>query len=268
MDTVYAHQHELSVVFPTDISDSLHILMGSPLFRGVAREELLAMLHCLGVEEARYTKHQYVYRAGEKVTTIGFVLSGRIYGVRIDFWGNRNLLSTAEPGDLFGESWACTQTGVASADMVAAEASRVLFFNVQRVITVCGSACSLHTRVISNILQVVAGQNLDLMRKIEHTTQRTTRGKLLSYLSEQARRTGSTSFSIPFNRQELADYLSVERSAMSAELGRLRKEGLLEFDKDRFTLLHGGYTSKGHIEDAFEESESGTLVTAVTSHGV
>ena len=224
-------------------------------------DELLAMLQCLGVRESYYARHQEVYRAGDEVKSIGLVLSGRIHAVRVDFWGNRNLLSTAEPGDLFGEGWACSQAAVASADMVAAEASRVLFFNVQRVITVCGSACSFHTRVIRNILQVVASQNLDLMIKIEHTTQRTTRGKLLSYLSEQARRTGCTSFSIPFNRQELADYLSVERSAMSAELGRLRREGLITFNKGRFTLLQGGCFNKNCAGSEAGTREAGAIVS-------
>ena len=240
MDMLYARRHDLSVVFPTDIPDLPQVLMRSPLFQGVAEDELWAMLQCLGVESVRYAKQQYVYRAGETIRAIGLVLSGRIHSVRVDFWGNRNLLSAADPGDLFGEGWACLEAAVANADMVAAEASEVLFFDMQRVITVCGSACSFHTRVIKNILQVVANQNLALMRKIEHTTQRTTRGKLLSYLSDQASRAGSTSFSIAFNRQELADYLSVDRSAMSAELSRLRREGLLTFDKDRFTLLQGG----------------------------
>ncbi len=240
MNTLYARRDDLSVVFPTGIADPLQILMRSPLFQGIAEHELMAMLQCLGVESAHYEKQQYVHRAGDELRAIGFVLSGRIHSVRVDFWGNRNLLSTAESGDLFGEGWACSETAVANVDMVAVEASDVLFFNMQRVITVCSSACSFHIRAIRNILQVVASQNLALMRKIEHTTQRTTRGKLLSYLSDQALRAGSTSFSIPFNRQELADYLSVERSAMSAELSRLRREGLLTFDRDHFTLLQGG----------------------------
>ena len=234
---LYAHDHDLSVVFPTSIPDPLQILMRSPLFQGVAEDELLAMLRCLGIEGKHYVKQQYVYRAGDRISTIGLVLSGRIHSMRVDFWGNRNLLSTAEPGELFGEGWACSETAVVSADFVAAETSDVLFFNIQRVITVCNSACNFHTRVIRNILQVVANQNLTLMRKIEHTTQRTTRDKLLSYLSEQALKAQSISFVIPFNRQELADYLSVDRSAMSAELSRLRREGLLTFDRDRFTLL-------------------------------
>ena len=120
---------------------------------------------------------------------------------------------------------------------VAVRQSEVLFLDINRIITMCPSGCQFHGRLIRNLLSVIATKNKILTQKLEHMSQRSTREKLLSYLSEQAQRVGKESFDIPFNRQQLADFLSVDRSAMSNELSKMRKEGLLEFDRNHFVLL-------------------------------
>lgn len=121
-------------------------------------------------------------------------------------------------------------------DVVAAEESQVLFLNVERVLQVCPHTCAHHSKLIRNLLLLSAQKNLNLSRKIFHTASKTIRGRLLSYLSYQARRSGSPSFTVPFNRQQLADYLNVERSALSNELSKMQRDGLLLVERNRFTL--------------------------------
>lgn len=207
----------------------------STLFAGATEAEIAAMLKCLAATEERFEKNRYILRCGDSVQSLGLVLSGSVHVVREDFWGNGNILAEIGPGEVFAESYACTGEAM-QVGVVAQEPTRVLFLNVQRILTVCPSACAHHTRLIQSLLAVLARQNLRLTRTLSHLSQRSTREKLLSYLSSESARQGGASFTIPFNRQQLADYLSVDRSAMSSELGRMQREGLLTFSKNSFTL--------------------------------
>lgn len=210
-------------------------LTGCPLFQGITAEELEQMWECLGPVEAFYPKGAFLWREGEKTKRMGVVLSGGVHILREDFWGNRSIQGRAGPGELFGEAYACGDEPL-GVSVQAAEDSRVLFLEAERLLTACPSACPFHARAAANLLRVLAGKNRMLSRKIEHISQRTTRAKVLSYLSWQARRQGSACFSIPFDRQGLADYLAVDRSALSQELGKMRREGLLDFHKNQFEL--------------------------------
>jgi len=138
---------------------------------------------------------------------------------------------------VFGESYACLPEEAIPIRAVAAESAEVLLLEVRRVLTTCPSACAFHALLIRNLLEVLAVKNLTMNEKLIHLTQRTTRDKLLSYLSVCSARAGEPEFEIPYNRQQLADYLSVDRSAMSAELSRLRAQGMLVCKKNRFRLL-------------------------------
>lgn len=214
----------------------LPIIERSPLFRGVLENEIEAMLHCLNAQTRTFDKGSYVFRAGETTTTMGMVLEGSIRLEREDYWGNRSIIASIGPGQLFAEVYACEPELPFDLNVIAAQDSVVLLMDVRRVTTLCSSACEFHTRLIRNLLASVAKRAYALTRKIEHTSKRSTRSKLLSYLSDQADVHGSSEFSIPYNRQELADYLSVDRSAMSAELSRMRAEGIIEFEKNRFRI--------------------------------
>ena len=141
-------------------------------------------------------------------------------------------------GEMFGEAYAAPDSGAMTNDVIAAEDCTVMFFDINRILTVCSSACRFHTTVVQNIVFALSEKNRKLMQKLGHMSKRTTREKLISYLSEQARKNGSGSFTIPFNRQQLADFLSVDRSAMSNELCRLRDDGMIEFEKNRFVLKY------------------------------
>ncbi len=214
----------------------LSILHRSLLFRGIAEEEIEAMLQCLRAWVSDYDKGAYLLRPGESVSAVGLIVQGNVQIVKEDFWGNRNIVARLGPGQLFAESYACTPHVPLDVGALAETPCQVLFLDVQRVLTTCSTACVFHTRLIHNLLSALAEKNVQLNAKLTHLAQRTTREKLLSYLSEESLRQGGPVFTIPFNRQQLADYLSVDRSAMSSALSKMREEGILDFSKNQFTL--------------------------------
>jgi len=218
------------------MQEYLFILKKSPLFSGIEENEAEQLLSCLGAKTAAYLKNQYIFRAGETTSSAGLVLSGSVHILKEDVWGNRGILAEAQTGDLFGETYAVLPKRPLEVSAFAAENTEILFLSMHKILTICSSACRFHTLLIQNLLSVLAQKNLMLTEKMEHLTKRSTREKLLSYLSAEAQRQQSSAFEIPYNRQQLADYLSVDRSAMSGELGKLRDEGLLRFHKNRFEL--------------------------------
>ena len=212
-------------------------LQSCPLFAEITEPDIETMLKCLSAKQKRYDKNSFIFNEGDKTETIGIVLTGAVYVLREDFWGKRKIMARIEQSGLFGESFAFAGIGELPVSVMAAEESEILFINYQRIITPCSSACSFHAGLIKNLTLILAQKNIALMQKLEYVTQPTTREKLLAYLSEQVRLTEYNDFTIPFNREELADYLSVERSAMSAELSRMKKDGLILYRKNRFELL-------------------------------
>ncbi len=222
--------------------DYLALCRNSRLFLGISPQEVSTMLQCLSAKEKTYPKGSFLFQAGEAQSQMGLVLSGRVHIVKEDFWGGRTILAEAVCGQVFGEAYACTKQPL-EVSVEAMEESTVLFLDVGRVLHVCHSSCAFHGRLIQNLLSLLAQKNLLLTKKVEHMAKRTTREKLLSYLSSQAQLAESNVFTIPFNRQQLADYLAVERSAMSAELSKLRKDGWLDYQKNTFRLLKWKETS-------------------------
>lgn len=209
----------------------------SALFEGIKMEDLSAMLGCIGGRVVSYAKGHSVAREGDAATSVGMVLSGAVRMEREDYYGNRSIVALIGPGDLFGETYACAGLSALPISIVADENSTVLLMDCHRILTTCSSACAFHSRIIYNLLKLVATKNLVFDQKIQITSKRTTREKLMTYLLNQAKLQGSDRFSIPYDRQELADYLEVDRSGLSAEISKLRKEGILESEKSRFRLL-------------------------------
>ena len=212
------------------------LLANTALFRGASPQEAEAMLNCLGAAERGYTKGEQIYHSGDYVSDLGMVLSGSVLIQTDDLCGNTTVLDRIGPGQIFAETYACVPGEPLMVDVVAAEGTQVLFLNVERVLRVCSHTCAHHSKLIRNLLLLSAQKNLNLSRKIFYTSSKTIRGRLLSYLSYQARRNGTPSFTIPFNRQQLADYLNVERSALSNELSKMQRDGLLVVEKNHFTL--------------------------------
>ncbi len=208
-----------------------------PLFTGVEDGDLFSMLGCLNARVVRAERGQAFFREGDPAEAVGVVLSGAVQVVRDDYYGNRSILAMVEPGELFGETFACAGLETLPVSAVAAAESRAMFLNCKRILTVCGNSCAFHGQLVANLLKVVAGKNVLLNQKNELLAKRTIRERLMAYLLGQAKKNGESSFLIPYDRQALADYLGVERSALSAEIGRLRREGVLRSRKNRFELL-------------------------------
>ena len=207
-------------------------MTSSPLFRDIAPADLASLLDCLDARERAYEKGAWLLRRGEWTDRLGLVLSGTVHILREDFWGSRSIVGLAGPGEIFAESYALAGEPL-EVSVLAASDARVLFLRVETALTGCG-------QLTRNLTALLAEKNLTLTRKMRHMARRTTREKLLSYLSAQALRSGGPEFDIPMDRQQLADYLAVDRSAMSAALGKLRDEGVLTFRKNHFHLLRQG----------------------------
>ena len=218
------------------MKDFFPVIRSSPLFSGISGEELAAMLSCLQAETKEFPKDAFVLRAGDTAESIGLVLTGSVLVLQEDVWGNRNILSKAGPGQTFAAAFACAPGARLNASVLAETPVTAMFLNVKCILNVCPSACVHHNRIIRNLLGELAEKNLRFSEKLAHMGQRTTRSKLMSYLSAEAQRLGRTEFDIPFSRQQLADYLGVERSGLSLELGKMRDEGLLDFRKSHFVL--------------------------------
>jgi CRP-like cAMP-binding protein len=195
------------------------------------------MLSCLNARLHEYKKGEYVLRQGEHMNFITVLVDGELHIQRDDYWGNRAIINHIAVGEMFGEAYIAPESGALLNDVVAVEDSTVIFFDVRKIITVCSSACRFHTMVVQNLIFTISEKNRKLVQKLGHMSKRSTREKLISYLSEESKRQNSARFTIPFNRQQLADFLSVDRSAMSNELCKMRDEGLLRFKKNSFSLL-------------------------------
>ena len=213
------------------------ILERCVLFDGILPEERAPMLGCLGSKVVSVVKNQFVFREGDPANLVGIVLEGCVQMVREDYYGNRSILARMGPAELFGEGFACADVKTFPISVVAVEDSQVLLIDSRRITVTCANACSFHNRMIFNMLKVVANKNLVLNQKIEITSRRTTREKLMAYLLTPAKLHNSDTFTIPYDRQALADYLEVERSAMSAEISKLRRDGIIECEKSAFRLL-------------------------------
>ncbi len=213
------------------------ILADCPLFFGIKEEEFDSMLSCLAARVMEYKKDTYIYTSGSDMSEIGIVLFGSVIIIKEDYWGNRTIIARMSASDMFAESFAFTAGDKLSISVVAAENTEILFIDCKNIININVSPCGFHTTLINNMVRILAGKNVMLMQKIDHISCRSTRDKLLSYLSAQALEQKNKSFTIPYNRQELADYLCIDRSAMSNELGKLRDEGILAFHKNSFELF-------------------------------
>jgi len=207
------------------------------LFKGISRDELNGLLDCLGAREASYRRGETVWLAGDKLRSIGVVLEGQVNAYRDDILGNRTLMAAVTPPGLFGETIVCAGLPESPVTAEAAMDTRVLFVGFEKAIRPCSTACTYHNALIRNMLSILAGKNIVLSEKINHISKKTTRQKLASYLIGEATRQHSHTFFIPLDRQELADYLGVNRSALSRELSGICAEGALACSRSRFEIL-------------------------------
>lgn len=207
------------------------ILKKIPLFYGVKPEEIPSILHCLSGQIRSFSKGEMIFCAGESITSVGIVLEGSVHIEIDDFWGSKNILNHVGPGQLFGEAYACSPSEPLDGQCRICHAQSDFISGGSEILHTCEKPCSHHQQMIENLLRIMATSNLQLSRRILHTTPKTIRERLLAYLSYQELLIGSPEITIAFNRQQLADYLSVDRSALSKEIGKMQKDGLLEVKK-------------------------------------
>lgn len=215
----------------------LPLLRQSAIFSGTENEEILAMLNCLQAVKREYPKEHHVFRSGDSIQSMGLVLSGHLMLFQEDLWGHRNIMAKIAPGEVFAEAFASSPNTPVNLSAIAETACTILWLDVAKLLHTCPSACTHHEKIVRNLVAVLARKNLRFNEKITHISKRTTREKLLSFLSSESMRNGSLSFDIHYDRQQLADYLCVERAAMSVELSKLQRDGILTYRKNHFTLF-------------------------------
>ena len=219
------------------MQEFLPILRRTPLFTGVADADILKMLTCLDAQCTAFERRRIIFCEGILPKKMGLVLSGTVLVERVDRNGNRSILQEIGTGGLFGEAFACAGAQSLPVTMVAGEKCKVLSLDAFHVLHTCQQHCPHHQAMIFNLMKELARKNMEFHDRIDITSRRSTREKLLTYLDICSKKEGARRFFIPFDRQELADYLEVDRSGLSAEIGKLRREGVLVSRKNEFELL-------------------------------
>ncbi|HKM35521.1 MAG TPA: Crp/Fnr family transcriptional regulator [Lachnospiraceae bacterium] len=212
-------------------------LANTILFRGTSSQEIEHMLNCFHADVKEYKKDTFIYHTGDIIDSIGLILAGSVNIEIDDIWGNKSILDHIECGQIFSETYAMVPGEPLLVNVVATGNCQILFLNVSAFLNTCSNTCPYHSKIIHNLVTTIAQKNLNLSRRIFYTSSKSIRGRLISYLSQQVKQHGSYQFTIPFNRQQLADYLGVDRSALSNELSKMKKEGILSFKKNTFHVI-------------------------------
>ena len=218
------------------MNKNLKILEKVPLFSGMKATDIENILECLDSKEKIYGKHQWIIQAGDEVPALGIVITGRVQVVREDVFGNRMLVAGLGPAEIFAETLACAGVNSSPLSVYANEDTTILWLYIKRLVCTCSASCDYHSLLIENLLQLLAKKNLYLNNKMELLSKRTIRDKIMTFLLSEAREQNATSFEIALNRNEMAEYLCIDRSAMSRELSKLRKEGIIEYRKNHFKV--------------------------------
>lgn len=218
------------------MQDYISVLQNCELFNCVEPDGLLALIACLNGQIKKYGRGEFVFQEGKQTQTSGILISGALQIVEYDYNGNRTIISSIEPLQLFGEAYSfCNQYLPITVE--ASEDSIVLLINSLKIANPCQNSCKMHFILINNLVKILSAKNIKQNQKIQCLSKRTTKDKLLNYLYSQSQKTNSKEFYIPYDRQQLADYLCIERSAMSYEIGKLCKEGIIETKKNYFKFL-------------------------------
>lgn len=226
------------------------IILNNPLFYNMDKDEITHILKCLGSVKKTFNKGDFIFLAGQSEPEVSILLDGKAQVIRESYWGDAMLIGALGPGDIFAETYACMGVNTIPVSVVAVENSEVLMLDLNRVVRTCNNSCAFHHRLIFNLLKVVAGKTAHLNKKMSYLTHKTIRGRLAAYFYDCAEQTmqnqynenkkenpGKIEFTIPFSRTELADFLCVDRSAMSRELSNMKKEGILDYSGRKIVLL-------------------------------
>ena len=213
-----------------------HQIKNSPVFYGMKDDELQGLLECFNARIRNFEEGEMIIRQGDRITNIYLILEGAVNIEKDSYWGRRIIITQLSVNDNIALAFVASKNIESNIDAVAAQNTRVLVLSYEKCTSMCQNACTRHKVLINNLFDILSKENIELIQKIENVSQKTIRDKLLTYLSNEARKRKSNSFEIPFNRQDLADYLNIDRSAMSFELSKLQKEGLIKYNKKKFVL--------------------------------
>lgn len=214
----------------------MNLVKSAPLFYGIKDDELTGLLECFRATIRGYEAGDIIIRQGERISKLYIILEGEVNIEKDSYWGCRIIVSRLKNDDNIALAFVASGEDV-NIDAVAAQRTKLLILNYEKCTSMCQNACMRHRVLINNMFEVLSRENIELLQKIENISQKSIREKLLTYLSNESKRSRSKCFSIPFNRQEMADYLNIDRSAMSFELSKLQKEGLIKYQKNHFELL-------------------------------
>ena len=220
-------------------------LSETAIFKGMSEDEIQEAMCVLQAHDRSYKKGETVFHAGETTDSMGLMLEGSVTIRSDDLWGNRTILSHVGPGQFFAETYAFLREAVLLVDVCANENCRILFFRIGALRGPTGRADPWLLRLTTNLLVISSHKNLILSERSFHTAPRTIRARLLAYLHTVSVQTRSAEFDIPFDRQQLADYLNIDRTALSRELGRMQDEGLIAFRKNHFVIHNKVIRSRG-----------------------
>ena len=205
------------------------------LFHNFNDIELDDILKCIRAEIKNVKKNEVILFTGDKPLYIGIVLTGQLYVIREDYNGNSSLITAIMPGEEFAEAMCCADIAESPVTVKAERESTFLLLNFSRLLCSCSKACSFHTKLIENMLKLIARKNIILQNRMEIISVKSVREKVMLYLEALAIKQGRK-VTIPFNREKMADYLCVDRSALSHELMKMKKDGLIEYKKNSFNL--------------------------------
>ena len=219
------------------LSNYYNQIKSSPVFFGMNDDELKGLLECFNARVRKYEKEEMIIRQGDVISNIYLILDGSVNIEKDSYWGRRIIISRMGKNENLALSFVGSKNVESSIDAITTEDTIVLILSYEKCTSMCQNACTRHKVLINNLFQILSKENIELIQKIENVSQKTIRDKVLTYLSNEAQRNHSNTFDINFNRQDMADYLNVDRSAMSFELSKLQKEGLIRFNKNHFELL-------------------------------
>lgn len=243
MSSVYYNKNKKSVATATKhwrvrkiYKEYVKVLSGSIIFQNIVPEDIVSMLHCIKPKKQIYKKNEFIALAGERFKNLGIIFKGEAIVTKENLAGNRLVMTVLEPGNIFGEMAVFSAHPFWPSNVQAQEECEVLFLGKEKILGQCEKACPWHKTLIQNMLKIISERALMLNKKVEYLTIKSMRGKISTYLLEQSKKAGSTTFMLPLKRNELAEFLNVSRPSMSRELCRMRDEGLIDFHLSSFKI--------------------------------
>lgn len=194
------------------------------------------MMGCLKPRVKQYKKDEYIAIAGDKFESVGIILNGRAAVIKENFEGNRVVITILEPGDMFGEMVVFSRNSLWPSTVVASQDTEVFFLTRDKIVGECANMCPWHRAIIENMLKILSEKAFTLNKKVEYLTIKSMRGKISAFLLEHYKKTGKTTFILPVNRNDMADFLNVSRPSMSREMGRMKEDGIIDFHRSTIKI--------------------------------